>query len=93
MAWPVCHKCGAKTVEVDKTSEVLNRREAVVLRAYRCADRCGWKVMTGEVILDDCPRSLRLRYRWPLMMIDRVAALYRFLGSFRQGRQPVDGGR
>lgn len=76
MAWPVCHGCGATTVEVDKDTEVFNKQEAVVLRSYRCAARCGWRAVTAEKIIDREPESLRLRRRWRVRIIDRIAMLF-----------------
>lgn len=76
MAWPVCHRCGAPTVEIDKDAEIFNRLEAVIIRSYRCSVRCGWRVVTAEKIIDDQPASLRLRRRWHVRLIDRIAALF-----------------
>lgn len=76
MAWPVCHRCGAPTVLVDRTAEVFNRHEAVVVRSYQCSVKCGWKAVTAEKIIDDHPTSLRLRWRWHVRLIDRIAALF-----------------
>lgn len=79
IAWPVCHRCGAKTVEVDKVSEVFNRLEAVIIRSYRCANAsggCKWRAVTAEKILDANPSTLRLRRRLHIRIIDRIAALF-----------------